>query len=136
MTRIIVGADGAGSTVARDAGLMRGVSLGMGMEAETSVAGEKLVQWDSLMGLDLGHIRGGYGWVFPKKDHLSIGVGRSAPSGKKAQVRIPCRAEIMRPGNRFGVEAEKSLTAGAQEGHGNSVSGACCSGMRPGWWIR
>jgi geranylgeranyl reductase family protein len=73
--QIIVGADGARSTVARDAGLMRGVNLGMGMEAETSVAGEKLVQWDSLMGLDLGHIRGGYGWVFPKKDHLSVGVG-------------------------------------------------------------
>jgi geranylgeranyl reductase family protein len=74
-SRIIVGADGARSAVARDAGLMRGVNLGMGMEAETSVAGEKLVQWDSLVGLDLGHIRGGYGWVFPKKDHLSIGVG-------------------------------------------------------------
>jgi flavin-dependent dehydrogenase len=27
------------------------------------------------MGLDLGHMRGGYGWIFPKKDHLSVGVG-------------------------------------------------------------
>jgi geranylgeranyl reductase family protein len=74
-SQLIVGADGARGAVARDAGLMRGVSLGMGLEAETSVADEKLVQWDSLMGLDLGHIRGGYGWVFPKRDHLSVGVG-------------------------------------------------------------
>ncbi len=73
--QILVGADGARSTVAGHAGLMQKTYLGMGLEAETSVAGEKLVQWDSLMGLDLGHIRGGYGWVFPKKDHLSVGAG-------------------------------------------------------------
>jgi geranylgeranyl reductase family protein len=91
-SRIIVGADGARSTVARDAGLMRGVSLGMGMEAETSVAGEKLVQWDSLMGLDLGHIRGGYGWVFPKKDHLSIGVG--GPLRQARRLRSGYRAVL------------------------------------------
>lgn len=80
--QILVGADGARSIVARHAGLMREIDLGIGIEAETSVAGEKLVKWDSLMGLDLGHIRGGYGWVFPKKDHLSVGVG-----GPMRQVR-------------------------------------------------
>ncbi|MBN2099207.1 MAG: geranylgeranyl reductase family protein [Dehalococcoidia bacterium] len=73
--QVVVGADGARSFVAAGAGLMQRVDVGIGMEAETSVPGQRLVQWEGLMGLDLGHARGGYGWVFPKKDHLSVGVG-------------------------------------------------------------
>ncbi len=73
--QIVVGADGARSVVAASAGLMQRVDVGIGLEAEISVPGQRLVQWESLMGLDLGHMRGGYGWVFPKKDHLSVGVG-------------------------------------------------------------
>ena len=73
--QIVVGADGARSIVAANVELMRDIDLGIGMEAEISVPGQRLVQWESLMGLDLGHMRGGYGWVFPKKDHLSVGVG-------------------------------------------------------------
>jgi geranylgeranyl reductase family protein len=73
--QVVVGADGARSLVAASAGLMQRVDLGIGLEAETSVPGQRLVQWEGLMGLDLGHVRGGYGWVFPKKDHLSVGVG-------------------------------------------------------------
>jgi geranylgeranyl reductase family protein len=75
VTPIVVGADGAKSIVAANAGLMQEIDLGIGLEAEISVPGQRLVQWESLMGLDLGHMRGGYGWVFPKKDHLSVGVG-------------------------------------------------------------
>ncbi len=73
--RIVVGADGARSVVAAGAGLARDMDLGIGLEAEISVPGQRLVQWENLMGLDLGHMRGGYGWVFPKRDHLSVGAG-------------------------------------------------------------
>ena len=73
--QIVIGADGARSIVAAGAGLMQRVDVGIGLEAEISVPGQRLVQWEGLMGLDLGHVRGGYGWVFPKKDHLSVGVG-------------------------------------------------------------
>src|SRR4030042_6269598 len=72
-TRILVGADGARSIVAENLGLMTGTDFGIGMEAEVAVSKEKLAEWDSLAGLNLGHIRGGFGWVFPKKDHLSVG---------------------------------------------------------------
>ncbi len=73
--RIVVGADGARSAVADSAGIARDMDLGIGLEAEISVPGQRLVQWENLMGLDLGHMRGGYGWVFPKGDHLSVGAG-------------------------------------------------------------
>jgi len=72
---IVAGADGAIGVVAKSLGLAKGIQLGMGMEAEISVPPEGLAKWDSLIGLDLGILRGGYGWVFPKKDHLSVGVG-------------------------------------------------------------
>jgi len=81
--RVMVGADGARSTVAASAGLMQRVDLGIGMEAEISVPGQRLVQWEGLMGLDLGHMRGGYGWVFPKKDHLSVGAGSPLHQAKR-----------------------------------------------------
>jgi geranylgeranyl reductase family protein len=81
--QIVVGADGARSAVAADVGLMRDIDLGIGLEAEISVPGQRLVQWESLMGLDLGHMRGGYGWVFPKKDHLSVGVGSPLRQAKR-----------------------------------------------------
>ena len=73
--QVLAGADGARSVVAAGAGLMQNIDFGIGMEAEISVPAEKLLQWDSLVGLHLGYIRGGYGWVFPKKDHLSVGAG-------------------------------------------------------------
>ena len=79
----MVGADGARSIVAASAGLMQRVDLGIGMEAEISVPGQRLVQWEGLMGLDLGHMRGGYGWVFPKKDHLSVGAGSPLHQAKR-----------------------------------------------------
>jgi len=80
---ILAGADGANSIVAKSLGLRKGIELGIGIEAEVSVPREKLIKWDSLMGLDLGHISGGYGWIFPKKDHLSIGAGGSLRQAKR-----------------------------------------------------
>jgi len=73
--KIVAGADGAKGMVAKKLGLMRDVELGLALEAEVSVTEDKLADWDSLIGLDYGQIPGGYGWIFPKKDHLSIGVG-------------------------------------------------------------
>ncbi len=31
--------------------------------------------WDKTIALDLGGLPGGYGWVFPKGEHLNVGVG-------------------------------------------------------------
>ncbi|HZQ35005.1 MAG TPA: hypothetical protein VFD32_03665, partial [Dehalococcoidia bacterium] len=32
-------------------------------------------RWQRSIGMDLGGIPGGYGWLFPKADHLNVGVG-------------------------------------------------------------
>ena len=31
-------------------------------------------EWGDIIGLHLGWLKGGYGWIFPKGDHLNIGV--------------------------------------------------------------
>lgn len=74
-TRIIVGADGANSPVARALGLR------MYRETMTAIGGELYLQDPDILNefkgtvhLDFGVIPEGYGWVFPKSDHLSVGV--------------------------------------------------------------
>ena len=82
-SKIVVGADGARGVVAKNAGLMRGVRLDLALQAEVSVSTDEMAKWDSLIGIDQGQIPGGYGWVFPKKDHLSVGVGGDARLSKR-----------------------------------------------------
>ena len=73
--KVVAAADGARGTVGRKLGMIGDFELGLALEDEVYVTRDKLADWDSLIGLDIGQIPGGYGWVFPKRDHLSVGVG-------------------------------------------------------------
>ena len=72
--KVLVGADGANSIVAHRFGLLQGAEIGVGLESEVYTEDRYFEPWASTVGLDFGTIRGGYMWVFPKGDHLSIGV--------------------------------------------------------------
>jgi len=74
-SRLVAGADGAYSVVARELGMARSTDCFMGVESETLVAEEDLTRWRSRAQMELGYISGGYGWVFPKHHHLSVGAG-------------------------------------------------------------
>jgi len=74
-SRLVVGADGAYSVVARELGMGRSIEYLVGIESEIVVPDEELVKWKSRVHIDLGCIPGGYAWVFPKRNHLSIGAG-------------------------------------------------------------
>lgn len=69
---LIVGADGAQSVVAR--GLRRGMKQGLAVVAEVCPGPERLETHRSGLWVDFGAIPAGYGWVFPKGDHLNIGL--------------------------------------------------------------
>ena len=71
---VLVGADGANSVVAHQLDMLRDAEVGVGLEREVYADPRRLAPWDSTVGLDMGTIRGGYMWLFPKEDHLSIGV--------------------------------------------------------------
>ncbi len=73
-SQFLVGADGAGSVVARALGLKNNTSRIAALETEVLVAEEELARWRSQITIDVGCVPGGYAWVFPKLNHLSIGI--------------------------------------------------------------
>jgi geranylgeranyl reductase family protein len=74
----IVGADGVNGVCARALGLTGRTAYGVALEADTR-ADER---FRGRILFELGALRGGYAWVFPKADRLNVGVGgweREAP---------------------------------------------------------
>ncbi len=69
--RTAVAADGANSRLRRALSMP---PLRYAVALEANVDGVPPA-WDSSVGLDLGSMPGGYGWVFPKGDHSNLGVG-------------------------------------------------------------
>jgi geranylgeranyl reductase family protein len=77
-SRLVLGADGPSSIVARSSGLRQHIEHGLAWEAEVNTDPGILKMYADTVFLDWGTFPGGYGWVFPKKDHFSIGVGGPA----------------------------------------------------------
>jgi geranylgeranyl reductase family protein len=80
--RLLIGAEGASGIVSRIAGLHDAVEMGLAWEAEVTADPEDLKRFSETVFLDWGTLPGGYAWVFPKKDHFSIGVGSPASLSK------------------------------------------------------
>ena len=78
----MAGADGAYSVVARELGMGRSIEYGAAIGSEIVVPEEELARWKSRAQMELGCIPGGYARVFPKHNHLSIGVGCLASRAK------------------------------------------------------
>jgi geranylgeranyl reductase family protein len=73
--KFVIAADGVNSVVARKTGrpALRGVVPAL--EAEVEYAPDVMAGWMESARFDFGLVPAGYGWVFPKRAHLSIGVG-------------------------------------------------------------
>ena len=119
-----IGADGANGTTARTLGL--GGAIVNGVALEGNLPYERLPggRWR-------GHARararrrvpGGYGWIFPKGDHVNVGVGGWGDEGPRLRehLRVLCehygsssassrnvrghRLPMRRPGNVLGTRA-------------------------------
>ena len=68
-----VAADGAGSRTARAAGWEENENVIPALESEVRVAPAEHRRFADRAQFDFGLHRRGYAWVFPKRDHLSIG---------------------------------------------------------------
>jgi len=73
-TRLLIGADGVNSRVAKSAQLMANRPSGIALEAEIQVSAKVLGAQGAFATFDFGAIPHGYGWVFPKRDHFSVGI--------------------------------------------------------------
>ena len=96
--RYLVGADGATSRVAHCLGLYRTRRLGGTLEAEVPLEGNDSLaeRYGRRAFFLLGAVPWGYAWVFPKGDHLSVGVGRLRPG--RARLRVALQREMDRLG--------------------------------------
>lgn len=77
--RWVVGADGVNSRIARAIGLSPCQEVGLALEAEVTVPPSALTAQGDYATFDFGALPHGYGWIFPKREHLSVGVFHARP---------------------------------------------------------
>jgi geranylgeranyl reductase family protein len=94
--RIVIGADGCNGSSAKQLGLADGVEHGVALEANYPYE----ARYSGAMVLEIAVIRGGYGWIFPKGDHLNVGVGGNGEEGPRL------RGELRRMCEAYGIDPE------------------------------
>jgi geranylgeranyl reductase family protein len=105
--RYLVGADGANSMVARRLGLRQGKTTAAAIEVEAPVSEATLRRLGDSFVFIFREVRMGYLWIFPKSDHVSIGIGALHPRPGELQ------ATLQRVAGRYGI----SLAGAAMHGH-------------------
>jgi flavin-dependent dehydrogenase len=97
--RVLIAADGANGPSAKLAGVDVRRQLGIALEGNVSpdVYPET---WKSTLGIDVGGAPGGYGWLFPKADHVNIGVGGWYHIGPTLRTRLEAMTRF------YGFEAD------------------------------
>ena len=95
----VAGADGAGSVVAKALGLRNYANNTIAIQSEVVVSGDEMARWRGQIGIDLGRNSGGCGWVFPKSDHLSIGLAYLHSGGKDLKYHYQEFMDSLKLGN-------------------------------------
>ncbi len=94
-TRALLGADGVNGTVGRSAGLDQQHRIGVALEgnlsyrlSNTLLLGVEKKRYAGRLVLELGNVPGGYGWVFPKADHVNFGIGGWESEGPRLRQHL------------------------------------------------
>jgi geranylgeranyl reductase family protein len=74
-SELIIGADGANGPTAQSLDLADKRIYGVALEGNLAHSLTDPQRWQSTVVIELGTIPGGYCWIFPKGDHINIGVG-------------------------------------------------------------
>jgi geranylgeranyl reductase family protein len=84
---VLVGADGVNGIAARTVGL-GGRSHGVALEGNLPYVHAREERWRGRAVVDLGVVPGGYAWVFPKGDHVNVGVGGWESEGPRLRAHL------------------------------------------------
>lgn len=103
--RTLVAADGANGPSAKLAGMSVARGKGIALEGNLTPRHGFPEQWQEMFGIDVGNVPGGYGWLFPKGDHLNIGVGGDYRVGPSLRTRLDALTQYygFDPGDLWGV---------------------------------
>jgi geranylgeranyl reductase family protein len=83
-SRFLVGADGANSTVRRLSGQFPEARRGLAIEADVPLAGVPRPKLE----FDFGVVPSGYGWIFPRDDHINVGLYTNSRSVKLSRALL------------------------------------------------
>jgi len=88
----VIGADGANGTTAKTLGLGGGIVNGVALEGNLPYERLPRNGWRGMLVLELATVPGGYGWIFPKGDHVNVGVGGWGFEGPRLRhhLRVLC----------------------------------------------
>jgi geranylgeranyl reductase family protein len=84
----LVGADGVNGICSRALGLGGNQAVGVAMEGNVGYDRLRTDDYRGRAVLELGVLPGGYGWVFPKGDHVNIGLGGWEGEGPRLRERL------------------------------------------------
>ncbi len=101
--RVVVAADGVESIAARQLGIEHGVRTGIGLEAELEPVPPPMDDPSAVFDFDA--IPSGYGYVFPKKQHVSAGIFTTRPplAGMRERLDAFCAARGLTSARRLSV---------------------------------
>ncbi|HEX5478892.1 MAG TPA: geranylgeranyl reductase family protein [Dehalococcoidia bacterium] len=85
---VLIGADGVNGPASKALGLTPLSEHAVAFETNYPADERTMEAWSRFIALDLAGIPGGYGWVFPKGDHLNIGVGGWKSVGPTLRKRL------------------------------------------------
>jgi geranylgeranyl reductase family protein len=90
---VVIGADGANGVTARSLGVAAPVH-GVALEGNVAHGDVDRHRYQGRAVVEVGVVPGGYAWVFPKGDHVNVGVGGWDTAGPdlRAHLRELCRA--------------------------------------------
>ncbi len=90
--RILVGADGVGGIVARLGNFRRKRRIISTLQSDVPIPPEEGHRYRGRVWIGLGWVRNGYGWIFPKRTHLTVGMGAAVGRGRVGMFRRAFRA--------------------------------------------
>ena len=84
---VVIGADGVNGLTARALGFANR-RHGVALEGNVSYVHAREERWRGRAVVDLAAVPGGYAWVFPKGDHVNVGVGGWVSEGPRLREHL------------------------------------------------
>ncbi len=84
---VVIGADGVNGLTARAVG-QASRRFGVALEGNVSYVHAREERWRGRAVVELGAVPGGYAWVFPKGDHVNVGVGGWESEGPRLREHL------------------------------------------------
>jgi geranylgeranyl reductase family protein len=85
---VVLGADGVNGLTARTLGLAGTRRHGVALEGNVLYVHARAREHRGLAVVELGTVPGGYAWVFPKGDHVNVGVGGWESEGPRLREHL------------------------------------------------